>query len=72
MVIAMEMAHEMADSSPTVMRFLKQLTQDTLPRSPVELMVSTQMLAQDVAMSLDAVEGVSARKERRAPRFSGN
>ena len=71
MAIAMELAHDMADSSPTVMRFLKQLAKDTLPQSPVETMVNTQMLAQDVALSDDAVEGVDARRARRAPRFPG-
>ena len=69
--IAMELAHDMADSSPTVMRFLKQLAQDTLPRSPVETMVSTQMATQEITSSEDAAEGVAARKARRAPRFTG-
>lgn len=71
MLAAMEMAHDMADSSPTVMRFLKQLAQETLARSPVETMVATQMRAQQVACSADAAEGVAARKERRTARFSG-
>ena len=67
----MELAHDMADSSPTVMRLLKQLARDTLPKSPVEAMVTTQMLAQDVAFSADAAEGIAARGARRAPRFPG-
>ncbi len=71
MAVAMEMAHDMADSSPTVMRFLKRMAQETLARSPVEAMVCTQMLAQDVAGSADAAEGVAARRERRAARFTG-
>ena len=71
MAIAMEMAHDMAASSPTVMRFLKQLAKETLPRSPVEAMVSTQVRAQEVAYSADATEGIAARKERRPPRFTG-
>lgn len=71
MHIAMELAHDMADSSPTVMRLLKQLARDTLPKSPVEAMVTTQMLAQDVAFSADAAEGIAARGARRAPRFPG-
>lgn len=71
MAVAMEMAHDMADSSPTVMRFLKRLAQQTLARSPVEAMVGTQMLAQDVACSADAAEGVAARREHRVARFPG-
>lgn len=69
--VAMEMAHDMADSSPTVMRFLKKLAQETLARSPVETMVSTQMQAREVACSADATEGIAARRERRAARFPG-
>ncbi|WP_406624574.1 enoyl-CoA hydratase/isomerase family protein [Acidovorax sp. SDU_ACID1] len=71
MAVAMEMAHDMADSSPTVMRFLKRLAQETLARSPVETMVGTQILAQDVASSADAAEGAAARRERRNARFPG-
>ena len=71
MTVAMEMAHDMADSSPTVMRFLKRLAQETLARSPVEAMACPQMLAQDVACSTDAAEGAAARRERRAARFPG-
>lgn len=71
MAIAMALAHDMADASPTVMRFLKRLAHETLARSPVEAMISTQMLAQEVAHGADAAEGALARSERRAPRFSG-
>lgn len=71
MAVAMELAHDMADSSPTVMRFLKKLAQETLARSPVEAMVCTQMQAQEVACSADAAEGTAARHERRAARFPG-
>lgn len=71
MRLAMALAHDMADASPAVLRFLKELVQETLPRSPVEAMVQTHMRAQDLAQSADAAEGAAARQARRAPRFPG-
>jgi enoyl-CoA hydratase len=69
--VAMRMAHQMADSSPTVLRFLKQGAREALARAPVESMVMTQYAAQAVAASADAREGVLARHEQRPPRFWG-
>lgn len=71
MHVAMALAHDMAEASPTVMRFLKELVQATLAPSPVEAMVRTQMRAQAVARSPDAAEGLAARLAKRAARFPG-
>ena len=69
--MAMEMAHHLADASPTVLRFLKQTAREALAKAPVEAMVMTQYQARLVADSTDAAEGVAARRARRAPRFTG-
>lgn len=71
MAVAMDMAHEMADASPTVLQFLKQMARESLPRGPVEAMVATQFLAHQVSHSADAAEGVAARQAKRTPRFRG-
>lgn len=70
--IAMEMAHCLADASPTVLRFLKQSAREALVKGPVEAMVMTQYQAHQIATSADAVEGVAARRAHRVPRFKGN
>lgn len=69
--VAMDMAHQLADASPTVLRFLKQTAREALAKGPVEAMVMTQYQAQQVASSADAAEGAAARRARRAPRFTG-
>lgn len=68
---AMAMAHELAESSPTVLRFLKEGARQALAKAPVEAMVMTQYAAQAVAESADAREGVAARREQRPARFVG-
>ncbi len=70
--VAMEMAHELADASPTVLRFLKQSARQALAKGPVESMVMTQYQAQQVATSADAAEGPAARRAGRQPRFTGD
>lgn len=70
--VAMEMAHDLADASPTVLRFLKESARQAMARGPVEAMVMTQYQAQQVARSADAAEGAAARRDRRAPRFKGH
>lgn len=69
--VAMEMAHRLAEASPTVLRFLKQTAREALAKGPVESMVVTQYAAQQVAHSADAAEGALARREQRLPRFTG-
>lgn len=67
--MAMDMAHEMADASPAVLRFLKEMAAQALPRGPVESMVATQFLAHQVEHGPDAQEGMQARRAGRKPRF---
>ena len=65
------MAHGLAESSPTVLAFLKRTARQALAKGPVEAMVQTQYQAQLVTHSADAEEGRAARRERRTPRFTG-
>ena len=68
---ARNMAKIIATSAPLVIRHLKRLSHQTLPRSPLEDMFQTQQKIQYVLQSDDAQEGIQAFKERRQPRFTG-
>lgn len=71
MSTARELAATMAQNAPLVMAFLKELVNETQPRSPVEAMYRTQQRAEVVSRSEDASEGLKAFQEKRKPRFSG-
>ncbi len=68
---ARQLAATMANNAPLVMSFLKQMVNDTMPRSPVEAMYRTQQRAEVVSRSADAGEGLRAFQEKRQPNFSG-
>lgn len=69
---AFEMAAHIAASAPMVVRQLKDFTRQTLPRSPAEILYLTTRVVDAVSNSDDAVEGLRAFEEKRAPRFRGH
>lgn len=68
---AREYADRIAANSPVVVRALKALVEDTIPRGPVERMVEVRRLLDAVNESGDKTEGVAAFKEKRTPNFPG-
>ena len=68
---AREYAEKIAANSPVVVRALKALAEDTIPRGPVERMVEVRRLLDAVNESGDKIEGVAAFKEKRTPNFPG-
>ncbi len=71
MAAAREYAERIAANSPVVVRALKALAEDTMPRGPVERMVEVRRLLDAVNESGDKTEGVAAFKEKRIPNFPG-
>lgn len=71
METALQMAQTIAQSAPLVIKLLKNLTQQTLAKSPVETMYRTSAQTLEVQRSADAVEGLLAFKEKRTPKFVG-
>ena len=68
---AQELAAKVAANAPLVVRALKDLAEQALPRGPLEQMFATRRLLDEVASSEDKAEGVAAFREKRKPRFRG-
>lgn len=70
--VAMNMAAEIAEMAPLVVRTIKRFVAETLPRSPAESMVGAQKELLQILTSKDREEGARAFAERRAPKFTGD
>lgn len=69
---ALELAREIANFSPVVLRTLKRfVTQGVLPQGPSERMAHANRDLLTVRESEDAREAVTAFREKRKPRFTG-
>jgi len=70
---ALEMARELADMAPLVLKLLKRfVTQSVLPWGPTEHYGRTRREQEQVALSHDLQEGFQAHREKRKPRFTGH
>jgi enoyl-CoA hydratase len=70
-VRAQEMAAVVASNAPLVVRALKKLAGDVLPKGPLETVAEVNRLLDRVWASEDFTEGKKAFAERRKPRFEG-
>jgi len=64
-------AEKIAAGAPLVVKALKQLADETLPRGPLEGVARVRRLLDQVNGSDDKNEGVAAFKEKRKPKFKG-
>ncbi|MDR0672845.1 MAG: enoyl-CoA hydratase/isomerase family protein [Zoogloeaceae bacterium] len=69
---ALEIAAELAESSPLVLKTLKRfVNQHILPKGPSEIQGEVVRQLWEVNSTADAKEGLAAKREKRAPRFTG-
>ncbi len=71
MTVALELATSIAAAAPLVVRQLKELSRQTIPASPAEVMYRTTGLIDKVLDSADAAEGLEAFRQKRPPKFQG-
>lgn len=68
---ALELAAQIARNASLVVRALKSLALQTMPRGPVEMSYANGLMMQGIRESADYVEGISAMNEKRQAAFKG-
>jgi len=65
-------ARRLADNAPLVLAMLKELSAETVPRSPIERVSLAMRSVEAVAASQDFREGFAAAREKRTPTYTGS
>jgi enoyl-CoA hydratase/carnithine racemase len=71
MPTAMEWARKIAANAPLPTKFIKQWTNETLPKGPTEIAGIARVRVEEIDNSQDWIEGRNAFREKRPPQFKG-
>lgn len=71
MPTAMEWARKIAANAPLPTKFIKQWTNETLPKGPTEIAGIARVRVEEIDNSNDWIEGRNAFREKRPPQFKG-